>query len=97
MFVLSEGAVSGRGWVSRKRPSQPAAAAANTREGMCSGSPPLDPAARPEWPEAFYLIQRKTRLSYTLEAPSDFPLTVRINALVNGVKAALACRLLPGL
>jgi hypothetical protein len=32
----------------------------------------------------------KTRLSYTLEAPSDFPLTTRVNALVAGANAALA-------
>ena len=57
--------------------------------------PNLDPHSRPQWPEAFWLLTHKTRLSYTLEAPSDFPLSVRINALVNGVHAALACRLLP--
>ena len=57
--------------------------------------PNLDPHSRPQWPEAFWLLTHKTRLSYTLEAPSDFPLTVRVNALVNGVNAALACRLLP--
>ncbi len=55
--------------------------------------PNLDPHSRPQWPEAFWLLTHKTRLSYTLEAPSDFPLTVRSNALVNGVNAALACRL----
>lgn len=52
--------------------------------------PLLDPATRPLWPEAFWLLQHKTRLSYTLEAPSDFPLQTRVNALVAGVKAALA-------
>lgn len=51
--------------------------------------PNLDPALRPEWPEAFYLITHKTRLSYTLEAPSDFPLAVRVAALVAATKAAL--------
>jgi hypothetical protein len=54
--------------------------------------PQLDPRARPQWPEAFWLIQNKTRLSYTLEAPSDFPLATRVNALVAGVNAALAAR-----
>ena len=58
--------------------------------------PNLDPHSRPQWPEAFWLITQKTRLSYTLEAPSDFSLAVRINALIHGVNAALACRLLPG-
>jgi hypothetical protein len=52
--------------------------------------PNLDPHARPQWAEAFYLIVNKTRLSYTLEAPSDFPLTTRVNSLVAGVNAALA-------
>ena len=52
--------------------------------------PNIDPALRPEWPEAFYLIMHKTRLSYTLEAPSDFPLEVRVAASVTAVKAALA-------
>jgi hypothetical protein len=51
--------------------------------------PNLDPASRPEWPEAFYLIQRKTRLSYTCEAPSDFALPVRVQALVKAVEAAV--------
>ena len=52
--------------------------------------PSLDPAVRVQWPEAFWLIQNKTRRSCTLEAPSDFPLTTRVNALVAGVNAALA-------
>lgn len=52
--------------------------------------PNLDPHSRPQWPEAFWLITHKTRLSYTLEAPSDFPLTTRVDALVAGVRAALA-------
>jgi protein MpaA len=51
--------------------------------------PNLDPATRPQWAEAFYLIVNQTRLSYTLEAPSDFPLPTRVNALVTGVNAAL--------
>jgi protein MpaA len=53
--------------------------------------PNLDPQTRPQWAEAFYLIVNKTRLSYTLEAPSDFPLPTRVNALVTGVNAALNC------
>jgi murein peptide amidase A len=51
--------------------------------------PAYSPGERPQWPEAFYLIENKTRLNYTLEAPSDFPLTLRVNALVAGVNAAL--------
>jgi murein peptide amidase A len=52
--------------------------------------PNLDPALRPDWPEAFYLITHKTRQSYTLETPSDFPLNVRVTALVTAVRAAVA-------
>lgn len=52
--------------------------------------PEIDPALRPEWPEAFYLFQNQTRLGYTLEAPSDFPLAMRVTALVKAVEAALA-------
>jgi protein MpaA len=51
--------------------------------------PSADPRSRPQWPEAFYLLTQKTRLSYTLEAPSDFPLAIRVGALVAGVRAAL--------
>jgi hypothetical protein len=51
--------------------------------------PNLDPRTRPQWPEAFFLVTHKTRLSYTLEAPSDFPLEVRVAALVTGVNTAL--------
>jgi hypothetical protein len=51
--------------------------------------PNLDPSMRPEWAEAFYLIVNKTRLSYTLEAPSDFALPARVEALAAGVNAAL--------
>ena len=51
--------------------------------------PSLDPRSRPQWPESFFLLTRKTRLSYTLEAPSDFPLAVRVSALVTAVHAGL--------
>lgn len=44
---------------------------------------------RPDWPEAFFLLDRKTRLNYTLEAPSDFPLATRVEALVEAVRAAV--------
>src|SRR6185369_17649820 len=59
--------------------------------------PHIEPTQRPDWPEAFYLITHKTPLSYTLEAPSDFPLPIRINALVAGVTSAIqqACTAVP--
>ncbi len=51
--------------------------------------PDFDPRSRPQWPEAFHLITYKSPRSYTLEAPSDFPLSARVAALVTGVRAAL--------
>jgi hypothetical protein len=51
--------------------------------------PTADLASRPQWPEAFYLITNKTKVSCTLEAPSDFALPTRVAALVNGVEAVL--------
>ncbi len=51
--------------------------------------PKIQPHERPDWPEAFYLISHKSRQGCTLEAPSDFPLPVRVNALVAAVNAAL--------
>ena len=51
--------------------------------------PSIDPRSRPQWPESFFLLTRKTRLSYTLEAPSDFPLAVRVSALVTAVHTGL--------
>jgi hypothetical protein len=52
--------------------------------------PNISPQERPLWPEALYLISHKARQGYTLEAPSDFPLQTRVNALVAAVNAALA-------
>ena len=51
--------------------------------------PTLNPADRPLWPEAFWLLQNRCRLVYTLEAPSDFPLAGRVRALVVAMQAAL--------
>jgi hypothetical protein len=51
--------------------------------------PRVNPAERPQWPEAIHLITHKTRLSNTLEAPSDFPLPIRVAALVTAVHTAL--------
>jgi hypothetical protein len=51
--------------------------------------PNVIPAERPQWPEALYLITHKTRLSYTMEAPSDFPLPTRVAALVTAVRTVL--------
>jgi len=51
--------------------------------------PKIKPAERPDWPEALYLTSHQARQGYTLEAPSDFPLPTRVNALVAAVNAAL--------
>jgi hypothetical protein len=51
--------------------------------------PNISPQERPDWPEALYLISHNARQGYTLEAPSDFPLVTRVNALVAAVNAAL--------
>lgn len=42
--------------------------------------PALQPAARPQWPEALYLIEHLTGHCFTLESPSDFALSVRVAA-----------------
>ena len=51
--------------------------------------PNKDPFARPEWPEALFLITNKTRLSYTLESPSSLPIQTRVAAQVKAVRAVL--------
>jgi hypothetical protein len=51
--------------------------------------PNIDLNSRPKWPEAFYLITRKTRMSYTLEAPSDYPLSTRVDGLAAAVGAGV--------
>jgi hypothetical protein len=51
--------------------------------------PNLSPHERLDWPEALYHITHKSRQGYTLEAPSDFPLETRVNALVAAVNAAV--------
>jgi protein MpaA len=45
--------------------------------------------ARELWPETLYLTVAKTAQSCTLEAPSDFPLAVRVAALVTAVRAVV--------
>ena len=51
--------------------------------------PNIDLNSRPQWAEAFYLIKNKTRQGYTLEAPSDYPLSTRVDALVTAVRTGL--------
>jgi protein MpaA len=54
--------------------------------------PIIPPHERLDWPEALYHITHKSRQGYTLEAPSDFPLAVRVNALVAALNAAVGGR-----
>lgn len=51
--------------------------------------PSVDPRSRPLWPESFFLLNHKTRLSYTLEAASDFSLETRVAGLVAAVLEAI--------
>jgi hypothetical protein len=51
--------------------------------------PNIVPSERPDWPEALYHITHKSRQGYTLEAPSDFPLSTRVNSLVAAVTVAV--------
>jgi hypothetical protein len=63
------------------------------KDGIICANPDL--WKRPDWPEAFYLVHHKTPISYTFEAPSDFPLRTRVQALATGVKAALSALCAP--
>ena len=51
--------------------------------------PSADPLSRPHWPEAFYLLVNHSRHTYTAEAPSDFALEIRVQALVQTVQAVV--------
>lgn len=51
--------------------------------------PDITPEERPEWPEAVWLRVHKCELSYTMEAPSDWPLQTRTRALVTAVRSAM--------
>ncbi|HEX3797736.1 MAG TPA: M14 family metallocarboxypeptidase [Verrucomicrobiae bacterium] len=52
-------------------------------------SPIITPQTRPDWPEALYLLMYKTRLSYTVEAPSDYELKTRVAAEVAALRVVL--------
>lgn len=43
----------------------------------------------PQWSEGMYLAAKKAQLVYTLIAPSNNPLAMRVNALASGVRAVL--------
>jgi len=67
------------------------AAIVDGRETAAPGiiRPIADPLMREQWPEAIYLRQHHTTLSYTLESPSAFPLEKRILALRTTVETAI--------
>lgn len=50
--------------------------------------PPFHLNQRTDWPEAFFLMHHQTDHSLTLEAPSDFELSVRMAALKKAVLSA---------
>jgi hypothetical protein len=51
--------------------------------------PVSDPLLRDAWPEAIYLREHHTTLSYTFESPTSLGLAVRIAALAAALRAAL--------
>ncbi len=59
----------------------------SARDGIIR--PVVKLADRPDWPEAFYLISHKSPQGYTLEAPSDFPLPIRVAALTTATSAGV--------
>jgi len=57
----------------------------------CKGGiirPAAKPEDRPQWAEAMYLLANKTRQTYTIETPSDYPLALRVEAHVAAVREA---------
>jgi protein MpaA len=50
--------------------------------------PHIKPEDRPEWAEALWLVVNKAQRSYTMEAPSDFPLDFRVKAHHHAVRQA---------
>lgn len=59
------------------------------------GDPSSDASHLPQprfiWSEPIFLINRKTRVSYTFESASAFPLELRVQALTRAVDALLSC------
>jgi murein peptide amidase A len=51
--------------------------------------PRVRPEDRSDWPEALFLSARQGGQGHTLEAPSDFALAVRVDALVAGTLAVV--------
>lgn len=67
---------------------------AGTIDGRPAAEPGIirpisDPLLRENWPEAIYLRQAHTTLSYTLETPSAFTLEQRVSAMQAAITAAI--------
>lgn len=52
--------------------------------------PAVQPEERPQWAEAIYLSEKKSRRIYNFETPSDYPLPVRVRAHVAALRRAFA-------
>ena len=68
---------------------------ATTIDGRCIAEPAIirpvdDPLLRESWPESIYLRAHHTRLSYTIETPSSFPLEQRVAAHCAAIEAAIS-------
>jgi murein peptide amidase A len=68
--------------------------AATTIDGRQIAEPGIirpvdDPLLRELWPESIYLRAHHTRLGYTLETPSSFPLAQRVAAHCTAVESAI--------
>jgi protein MpaA len=74
------------------RANCPIESAALVDNWECRGGiirPQVDPAERPQWAESVYLIVNKAQQSYTLETPSDFPLSTRVQAQIAATTRAM--------
>ena len=59
--------------------------------GAPSTAGPLVKTPNSIWSEPIFLINRKTRVSYTFESASALPIEVRVRALTQAVNALLSC------
>ena len=62
-------------------------------DGLGEPSAAASPGKRPSsiWSEPIFLINRKTRVSFTFESASAMPIEVRVDALTHAVNALLSC------
>ena len=62
-------------------------------DGLGEPTAAASPGTRPSsiWSEPIFLINRKTKVSYTFESASAMPIEVRVEALTHAVDALLSC------